>query len=149
MASIDNVLTALRTNYSGEPWHGNPFRKLIDGVDEKLAHAHPIASAKSIAELLAHAIAWIEIVERRLAGEQVKITPELDFPDVANVRWSDLVDHADRAHASLLEAVGRLSDADLARNVAGKPYSVQFMLSGLMHHNTYHGAQIAILKKAG
>lgn len=148
MATVANTLTALRTNFDGTPWHGNAFRILVDGVDDAQAHARPIAKAKSIAELLAHAVAWTEIVERRARGEVFEITPEIDFPDVANVRWRDLLSRADRAHASLLETVGRLSDDDLARQVAGKPYTLQFMLSGLMHHNTYHAAQIAILKKA-
>ena len=148
MATVANTLTALKTNFNGQPWHGNAFRTLLEGVDDAHAHAHPIAKAKSIAEILGHAIAWIEIVERRLRGENFSITPDLDFPDVRNVRWADLLDHADRAHARLLETVGGLDDSDLARNVEAKPYSVQFMLSGLMHHNTYHAAQIAILKKA-
>ncbi len=148
MATVANTLIALKTNYNGQPWHGNAFRKLLDGIDEQRAHAHPIANAKSIADLLAHSIAWMEIVDRRLHGENVKITPELDFPDASGTRWSELVEHADRAHARLLETVAALSDSDLARNVEGKPYSIQFMLSGLMHHNTYHAAQIAILKKA-
>ena len=147
MASIADTLTALRTNYDGEPWHGSAFRRLLNGIDEEQAHKHPIRDARSIAELLAHAIAWIEIVERRAKGESFEITPEMDFPTVKGVKWADQLAHLDAAHASLLDTVSKLTDADLARKVAQKPYSIRFMLSGLMHHNTYHGAQIALLKK--
>src|SRR4029078_2612038 len=83
MATVANTLAAMRTNYNGQPWHGNAFRTLLDGVDDKRAQARPIANAKSIADLLAHSIAWMEIVDRRLHGENVKITPELDFPDAS------------------------------------------------------------------
>jgi uncharacterized damage-inducible protein DinB len=148
MATVADTLTALRTNYDGQPWHGSAFRTLLEGIDDTRAHARPIAGAHTIAELLAHAVAWTMIVDRRLRGEVFAITPDIDFPEAANVRWPDLVERADRAHARLLEVVERLRDEDLAQPVAGKPYSVEFMLSGLMHHNTYHAAQIAMLKKA-
>ena len=148
MASVTGTLTALRSNFAGQPWHGSAFRKLLDGIDDPAAHARPIPKSRTIAELLAHACAWIEIVDRRLRGEVFDVTAALDFPDTTGVRWDDLLRRTEAAHHHLIETVAGLTDDDLARNVAGKPYSIQFMLSGLMHHNTYHGAQIAILKKA-
>ena len=148
MATVNDTLTALRTNFNGQPWHGSAFRTLLNGIDDAHAHARLIPNAHTIAQLLGHACAWIENVDRRLRGEVFEITPDLDFPDVKDVRWDDLLHRTETAHAKLLETVGSLRDEDLARTVAGKPYSVEFMLSGLMHHNTYHAAQIAILKKA-
>ena len=53
MATINDTLTALRSNFDGEPWHGSSLRKTLSGVDPARVHARPIAKAKSIAELLA------------------------------------------------------------------------------------------------
>ena len=145
--TVAEALAALRSNFDGRPWHGSPLRTLVSGIDEQQAHAHPMAKARSIAELLAHTVAWIEIVARRVSGEVFEVAHELDFPDVRNVAWSDLVARLDRAHAHLLEAVAALDDTALRAPAAGQEYSVQTMLHGLMHHNTYHAAQIAILKK--
>ncbi|MGZ5476101.1 MAG: DinB family protein [Thermoanaerobaculia bacterium] len=149
MATIDDTLAALRSNFDGDPWHGSALRTIISGVDPAMVHAHPIAKAKSIAELLAHATAWIEIVERRVRGEEFKITTAMDFPDTTNVAWPHLLARVDAAQARLIQTVSGLEEPDLARTVsASRPHSVRVMLSGLMHHNTYHAAQIALLSKA-
>ncbi len=80
------------------------------------------------------------------AGEEVKVTPEMDFPSVDGVRWEEQLARLDAAHARLLEVVNTLEDADFDRMIEEK-YSLDFMLRGVIHHTTYHAAQIALLKK--
>jgi uncharacterized damage-inducible protein DinB len=41
-----------------------------------------------------------------------------------------------------------LSDEQLASRVPGLNYSVSALLRGIVEHGTYHGGQIALLKKA-
>lgn len=143
----DRIRRDLKSTFNGIAWHGTPVRKLLEDVDETRAHAHPIANTRSIAELLAHLTAWIEIVARRTTGEEFQVTPEMDFPPVEGVRWEDQLARLDAAHARLLEVVATLEDADFDRMVDGQKYPVDFMLRGLIHHTTYHAAQIALLKK--
>ena len=147
MAKIENIVTELKSNYSGSPWHGTALKQMVEDVDAKKAFEHPIPGARSIAELLAHATAWNEIVPRRVSGELVEVSPEMDFPPVEGVRWKDLLARLESAHAGLIEKVSRLKDEDLKSIVAGKKHDVYVELHGLMHHNTYHAAQIAMLKK--
>jgi uncharacterized damage-inducible protein DinB len=147
MESTARLTAELKENFEGEPWHGTSLRRLLDDVTEEQAYARPIANARTIAELLAHTIAWMDIVERRLRGEEFEVTPELDFPSTEGTTWSELLARAEAAHAHLLAAVGALRDADWERRVAGKPYNLVYMLRGLTQHNTYHAAQIAMLKK--
>ena len=149
MATINDTLAALRSNFDGEPWHGRSLRTILMDVDPASVQAHPIPKAKSIAELVAHVIAWMEIVERRVHGEEFEITTEMDFPDTTKVTWADLLARVDTAQAKLIQTISGLDDKDLARQVSlGKQYSVRIMLSGLMHHNTYHAGQIALLSKS-
>lgn len=138
----------LKSTYDGQAWHGTPLRRILDGIDHAMAHERPIASARTIAELLAHVTAWIEIVGRRVAGKTVEVTPEMDFPSVANVHWNEQIERLERAHRKLVERVRGLGDDDFDRQVEeSRSYTVDFMLRGLVHHNTYHAAQIAMLKK--
>jgi uncharacterized damage-inducible protein DinB len=145
MNDAERMTARLQRNFDGESWHGTPLRRMLDDIDSPQAFARPIPNGRTIAELLAHTTAWIEIVERRVRGEDVKVTPELDFPAVDGVEFRALLDRLDAAFPRLLSTVGTL--ADLRQNVVAKPYSIHFMLDGLMHHNTYHAAQIAMLKK--
>ena len=45
-------------------------------------------------------------------------------------------------------AIAALDPERLDERVRGKPYSVYFMLHGVIQHNLYHAGQIALLKKA-
>lgn len=67
--------------------------------------------------------------------------------ELLGVPWSVLVEKLEAAHAKLIETAGSLREEDLQATVAGKKHSVYVELHGLMHHNTYHAAQIAMLKK--
>ncbi|HKO57866.1 MAG TPA: DinB family protein [Thermoanaerobaculia bacterium] len=139
------MIDEVREQLDGKPWHGNSLLVTLEGIDDALAHAHPVPNGRSIAELLAHMSAWVSIVERRLRGEEVAITPELDFPAVDGRAWADLVQELETAYARLMATVGEI--ADWRVTVAGKRYTREYMLRGLLHHNTYHAAQIAMLKK--
>lgn len=140
------MLLELNANFDGDAWHGTPLRRLLDDVDEAKAQAHPIANVKSIAELLAHITAWVEIVQRRLAGEQVDVTEEMDFPR-AEGSFAQWVERLERAHTLLVDTVARTPEKNFDRTVAGKSYTVEHMLHGLISHNAYHAGQIALLRK--
>jgi uncharacterized damage-inducible protein DinB len=147
MDNNTGIIGRIEENFDGKPWHGTPLRRILDGVDDQRAVARPIPLGRTIAELLAHIIAWNEIVERRVRGENVEVTPQLDFPDPAGVTWSALVARLDAAHQRLLSTIRAVTPEDLKKIVPGQKYTARWMVDGLMHHNTYHAAQIAMLKK--
>src|SRR5213075_1609450 len=148
MRLTDTILTQINSTYDGDAWHGTPLRKILDGIDDAKAHARPIADAHTIAELAAHIAADIEIVERRARLEHIDITPEMDFPNVDGVAFSEIVARIERAHAKLVETVAKIPDEQFEQIVPGKKYTYEFMLFGVVNHNAYHSAQIALLKKA-
>jgi uncharacterized damage-inducible protein DinB len=147
MTTADSLRQAFINHFEGAPWHGSSLRAILTPVSAAQAVARPIPNGRTIAELLGHTIAWMEIVERRARGEAVEVTPEMDFPHVSALAWPDLLSRLDAAHARLLATLATLDDESLAKHPPGKEYTVKFMLQGLMHHNTYHSAQIALLRK--
>src|SRR4051794_671446 len=110
MRLAERFLTHYKSTYDGVAWHGSPLRTILDGIDDTKAHAHPLANAHSIAQLAAHLGAWIEIVERRARGEAVDVTPEMDFPNVDAVAFSDIVGRIERASANFVETVSNIDD---------------------------------------
>jgi hypothetical protein len=145
MTKAEAMVERLKRNFHGPAWHGTALREMVDGVSPSQAAARPIDNARTIAELLGHITAWIEIVERRLRRERVVITPELDFPDVSKVTWASQLERLDAAFERLTGTV--MTIENFAEEVIETTYSMNFMLDGLMHHNTYHAAQMAMLKK--
>ena len=144
----ESLVASLRAHFDGQPWHGSSLRDIVASVDPSRAYVRPSPEVRSIAELLAHTIAWIEIIDERLNNSsEVKVTPERDFPSVQGVSWDSLCARLDRAHEKLLKTVAGRDDDAWKLTVPGKSRTFAVDILGLMHHNTYHSAQIAILNR--
>jgi hypothetical protein len=52
------------------------------------------------------------------------------------------------ANAALAARVERLSDADLAVKVPGRPFDAEFQVRAAIRHTVYHSGQIGLLRKA-
>lgn len=146
MRRVERLLLEIMSVYNGDAWHGDPLVEMLDGVDELAVDAKPIAGKKSIHELTLHIIAWMEIVTRRCAGDSREPDADESEPDATSTDWKATRTRLQRAHEHLLDQVARLSEEDLDRQVPGRRYSFEFMISGLVHHTAYHEGQIAMLK---
>ena len=147
MMLAERLLRDLQSTFDGDAWHGTPLRRMLDGIDDERANKRPVANTKTIAELLAHVVSWTEIVERRARFEQFDVSTADDFPDVDGTKFEDWITRLERAQAKLVDTVSKLSDADFDKIVPGRKHTLDFTLRGLIHHSTYHAAQIAMLKK--
>src|SRR5215470_5713252 len=52
------IADQLRRAFNGEAWHGPDLHALLSDVKAKQAHAHPVAGAHSIWELVLHIEVW-------------------------------------------------------------------------------------------
>jgi uncharacterized damage-inducible protein DinB len=152
MSEIKRIKSQLRRAFEGEAWHGPSVMELLKDVTAEQAAAHPIAGAHSIWELALHIATWEAFVRRRIV-EVAALDPTDDenFPtvqDTSEEAWRRAVEEIKLAHAALLETVAGLEESTLSEIVPGKPYSVYFMLHGVIQHDLYHAGQIALLKKA-
>jgi uncharacterized damage-inducible protein DinB len=154
--SID-VETAYLANHikrtaTGPMWHGPALDQLLDGVTAAEAAAHPIPGAHSIWELVLHAAAWAEIARARLRGERIgDPPPDEDWPPVTttdDAAWAAAAQRLHDAHRALARDVRHLEDATLHEKIPGLEYSRSNLLRGVVEHSTYHGGQIALLKRA-
>jgi uncharacterized damage-inducible protein DinB len=148
MRAIERLLIQLNAAFGGPAWHGPALRELLEGVAEEEAKAHPIAGGHSILELVVHIGVWMDAAALRLAGEKRELTTEEDWSDVASTSFAAAVEELERAESRLCDAVARLGEDDLDRNVPGKPYSNYVLVHGVIQHNLYHAGQIALLKRA-
>jgi uncharacterized damage-inducible protein DinB len=151
MNEIDRIIDQVRRAYDGDAWHGPPLRAILADVWAETASARPIRGAHSIREIVRHIAFWHDGVRHRIGGEAFEADEVEQWPgaiDDSEAGWQQELADLERAHAALLEAVGRLAPEDLERPVPGKPYNVYVLLHGLVQHNLYHAGQIALLKKA-
>jgi uncharacterized damage-inducible protein DinB len=132
-------------------WHGPALADVLKGVDAERARARPIAGAHSIWEIVLHIAAWSDIARQRIRGEATgDPTPEQDWPPMpaADADWAATLDRLRESHRLLAADIRQLDDAALDARVKGLDYPVGILLDGVVEHGTYHGGQIALLRKA-
>jgi len=147
---IGGLLALLDEAYDRRSWHGTNLRGAIRGLEPAEVVYRPSKRRHSVWELVPHAAYWKYIVRKRVAGaargsfplEGSNFFPRPDRFDAA--RWDEDVAVLEREHRQLRAAVAGLGEADLARQVAGKPLA--WTIRGGAAHDLYHAGQIQLLK---
>jgi uncharacterized damage-inducible protein DinB len=134
-------------------WHGPAVGALLVGFTPEQAAAHPVAGAHSAWELVLHMAAWAELAALRLAGGAVDYPPaDVDWPSPPAVPtadgWAAAQSRLAAAYDHLAELARALPAGRLAERVAGQEHTVAVMLDGVVEHGTYHGGQLALLRRA-
>jgi uncharacterized damage-inducible protein DinB len=142
----------IKRTMTGPMWHGPSLDEVLKDVTPELAAARPIAGAHSIWELVLHVAAWVEIAAARLRGERMADpAPAEDWPPVGatdQAAWDAALARLRDAHRSLAQATRHLDAAVMHDKMEGLEYSRSNLLHGVIEHGTYHGGQIALLKRA-
>jgi uncharacterized damage-inducible protein DinB len=132
-------------------WHGAALGALLDGVTDAQASARPIPDAHTIWEIVLHVTAWADIARARVHGERLgDPTPEQDWPLPGSgaEAWQRAVDELTVSHNKLAAVVRDLTEEALDAKVQSLDYPIGILLDGVVEHGTYHGGQIALLRKA-
>ena len=152
MSRATRLARHLERTVTGPMWHGPALTEVLGGVDAKRARTRPVAGGHSIWEMVLHITAWADIARRRIHGEATgDPSPEQDWPPVsdADADWPRAVERLNESHRLLASDARVLGDEQLDALVPGLEYTVHVLLHGIVEHGTYHGGQIALLKRAG
>jgi len=154
MSETVRLADQIRRAFDGDAWHGDSVVEILQGVNARMAAAHPIKNAHSIWELLLHIAAWDGAVLTRIDGKAVQLTGDDNFPpvkDTSEAAWGKAIEHVKHTHTELVKAVAAFPDSRLQEQVPGKTqsyYNFFYLFSGIVQHELYHAGQIALLKKA-
>jgi uncharacterized damage-inducible protein DinB len=137
---------------TGPMWHGPALAEHLHGVSYQQAASRPVAGAHTIWELVLHVAAWAQIARARLQGERTgDPTPEQDWPaqpEPTAESWATALEGLSDSHRLLAADAASIDDRALDLEVATLDYTVETLLRGVVEHGTYHGGQIALLKRA-
>ena len=150
MSESNRIADQLTRSITGPAWHGPSVLELLADVTPEEALQHPIPSAHSMHEIVAHVTAWMIAADERLQGKTVELEGEADWPIPQHGQWTLSVTRLKEAEARLTARIAALSDDDLGVTLrgGGQEYSRYFLLHGVVQHNLYHAGQLALLKKA-
>lgn len=157
MTTSEKLANELHHSVFGEPWHGASLDVILKDVAYQQAFNRPIKNAHNIAELVLHIDAWIQEALDRLNGKEIGDPSVGDWPpttDNSEKYWIKLTQQLYDNTNKLIAAVKNFPAEKFnvivgsERNAAmGTGYTYEFMISGVLQHNAYHGGQISLLKK--
>lgn len=152
MTATRRLANHITRTVTGPMWHGPSLAEALDGVTAEEAANRPVAGAHSIWELVLHVTGWAEVALARLTPEE-PASPVDDWPAVPDPtpeHWEQAVERLRDSYERLAQAVEMLDDAALRTPVSapGPRHTVEVMLHGVIEHGTYHGGQIALLRRA-
>ncbi|MBX5439157.1 MAG: DinB family protein [Thermoflavifilum sp.] len=153
-ATLKVLIRDMKSLYAGTPWYGDSMRKILLDVHPAQVFHRPIPEAHCIAELTAHILAWRELLNRRLHGDEdfvVKQKESFDWtridPDPSTA-WTSLLNALEANQQQIISALEIADDSLLHTKVKGRNYTFLHLIKGVMQHDTYHIGQIALLKKS-
>jgi len=152
MTRAEKLAKHIHRTVKGPMWHGPSLTQVLEGFTHDQAAAHPIAGAHSVWELVLHVTAWAEISRARIKGQRLPDpSPEEDWPAAGPpgpAEWQRALERLSESHRALSADVRNLNDEALDARVGELEYTVDVLLHGVVEHGTYHGGQIALLRKA-
>lgn len=150
MKETERIADQLKLAFHGDAWHGPSVKEALSGVTAEVAAQRPIANAHTVWEIIHHITAWMDITRRRLQGEQVQVTPEMDWPPVTNVTaagWTESVKHMEKAQSELRKTVLQIPESRLDEPAFTSGDPIYVLLHGIVQHSLYHTGQIVLLRK--
>lgn len=145
------LATELEKALFGGAWHGPSWSEAVSGVSAEASERRPIPEAHTIAEIVAHASKWFEVVNQRLRGENPDVSDAEDWPvaeGLAPGDWELLRDRSLERARTLVETVRRFSPERLHETRPGMKDTWFELILGELQHVLYHAGQVGILKKA-
>jgi len=151
MNETERLARELEKALFGGAWHGPSWKEVLGGVSGAEALHRPIPNAHTIAEIVAHASTWFEVIGRRINGETPQVSDDEDWPKVADLTegdWSQFRDHSLEKARVLVETVRRMSPERLLESRPGMKDTWFELVIGELQHVLYHAGQVGLLKKA-
>jgi hypothetical protein len=152
-SETSRIADQLRRAFAGDPWHGDPLSKLLDGITAAQACARPLRSGHTIWELVLHIDIYLRVATEAIHGVPMpKLYVEkkdwFEVEDCTEAAWARatgrLMANADR----LAQAIESFADDRLPSIVPGRDYDFYYLFHGIVQHSLYHGGQIAMVKRA-
>jgi hypothetical protein len=143
----------LKNSWDGNMWHGANLKYILEGIDAGKALRKPAAGSHNIYELVMHMHCWRNFVVQHLNGNadfKVVINSGADWPvdyEQTEAGWQQALALLEKSQVEVVEAFGKFEDAQLDESMHGRKFSWYDFVHGMIHHDIYHSAQIAILKK--
>jgi uncharacterized damage-inducible protein DinB len=151
MSVTEEILIRLRENIDGDPWHGPSLATLLEDVTPEQATTRIREGAHTIGELLAHMTTWRRFAVLMLRGHgdhKIEINGPEDWPSIHAEQWPVIKAELHLSQVELVDQLERFDDIGLDSLLpGGRSVTFRQLMFGVLQHDVYHTAQIALIKR--
>ena len=151
---IEVALSVIDQAFDRRSWHGTNLKGSLKGMTAAEAAWRPARGRRNAWEFALHAAYWKYTVRRRLTGEArgsfpLKGSNFFERPEGSPTEdaWKADVRLLVETHATLREAIARLSQTELRATQPGSKISNLALVTGIAAHDLYHAGQIQLIKR--
>ena len=151
ISNINQLIQNSNEALSGDPWIGESLMTKLKGIDFSLVNSTLPYSQKSIAKIVKHILEWRIFIYEKLKGNElfdIPLNSEKDWSDITlknESDWNQLMVELVATQTKIIDLLLQNNDHFLKTQTPGKTYRIQYMMNGLIEHDTYHSGQIGIL----
>lgn len=154
VGQVKDLVLSFLGQFEANSWHPS-LGKAVAGLDAAKAKWTPEPGQHSIWEHVNHVIAWDLELASRLAGnpprQQLYERVEAGWPGPtgsgSDADWADTIARLAEAHGRLVQAAQSRDDEGLTHLNGNGKTSVAARLVGCVDHETYHLAQVILLRR--
>jgi hypothetical protein len=150
---INRLQQLLINSWQGPMWHGTHLTEVLADIDSEKAFRKPLAESHNIYELVMHLYCWRNFAIQHLQGHAdftVELNSAVDWPvqyEASEECWKEALHLLEKSQNELVASFSRFDETQLDRSMHGRKFSWYDLVHGVVLHDIYHSAQIAVLKK--
>ena len=152
--SLANYIQQIEENFDGKPWFGTSLWKSLTSIPYQLWNTKSSQVTCSIAELIVHMIDWRVFIIEKIRGNAdfhielnsvqdwrvgVKVVTKYDKELILNELLA--------TQKELCDLLQDKPESWLANETPGENYQNDYMIRGIVAHDTYHLGQINLIYK--
>ncbi|MEP6595882.1 MAG: DinB family protein [Ginsengibacter sp.] len=148
-----NFINQFQAVYTGPNWIGDSVLSVLENMPAQIAFQKPPGNRHSIAEILKHMMVWKFLLVNRLSGDNIyDVDQEQSFDtsiygEATLEAFKKLLSDIDDCQRELISLLQKAKPEVLHIPVAGRNYTMEYLINGVLQHDIYHLGQLAFLKK--
>jgi uncharacterized damage-inducible protein DinB len=153
MHQLKNWKDQFQNIYKGPNWIGDSIASVIDNLPANIAFKKPPGKRHSIAEILKHMMVWKYLLVNRLSGDNIyDVDQEASFDTeiyggVTEEALKKLLSDFDDCQRELISLLDTADIEILTQPVAGRKYTMEYLINGVLQHDIYHLGQLVFIKR--
>ncbi|OZI07998.1 hypothetical protein BWI93_11625 [Siphonobacter sp. BAB-5385] len=144
-------ISQLESLFNGQPWLDETLLKKTGKLSSEQAFQRPYPHVHSVAEILAHLIAWRQVLIKRLEGNyayQIQMQGSQDWPSLEQLRvsgWKALQEQLVSNQTRLIALLKHQPQGVLSTHYNEQGHTFEYLINGIIQHDLYHLGQIGLV----